>query len=938
MNEGIKNDALDAARSIALPSRLAMKIGKAVTGFDFILFDWLAYVEQRVIDAIMDPKERYLIINVPPRAGKALTISTPIPTPDGWKAMGDIETGDRVYGPDGTETLVVHAHAPYEAETYLVTFDDGSTIECDGQHLWTTIDKAHAAAWSGHRGPGWSDDWWDWSAPGKGAGGRGGGTKESTGKPRTGTKATTRSAIEIRDAMASGEVPRIPNGRIEGPDVDLPIDPYLLGYWLGDGTTAEPAITVGNEDLPELLAAMTRAGVEVSVQCRDYSPTVSNVRLLGERAKFSQLGLLGDKHIPSMYLRASTRQREALLAGLMDSDGCAYRATADIAQQNARIACGITELVVSLGGKVTTRTREAQISGRSTGRTVFVQRVTTTFNPFSLTRKATRWADAAAVAKMGLRGQRIISAIEPTGKTSTVRCLTVDHPSALYLAGPQMVPTHNTTYSGVFLPAWFLGMFPALRVIFVSYSDDYSLQYGRAVRTILDKFGKLFGVGVDKQAQSASDWRMKDSFGGMLSTGVGGVLTGYGGNLIIVDDIIKNIQEARSDTIKRMHELWFDTTLLTRLEPGGTLILTATRWADDDLTGRLIERMKQPDYDGPQWEVIALPALAEPAPEEITEMSEEDLAAWTDLLGRHYGESLNPERRDAASYRMLRDGGLGQYEWSCLYQQTPTNADGGMFPRTKWKHWNRANLPQRFSRRIRVWDLATTEGGGDWTVGTLMARSHTGDLYVLDRKRVRASTGNVEALVKATALEDGYDVMIGIELEKAGAGKTVVEHYQRELVGYHVKAMKIEGTKEQRATPYSNAQQGGRVWLPADAEWLEEWKKEHAGMVGNGVRPRHDDQIDTAAYCVLELLGVGGVEAFIPGQDNQPGMEEPLTQERQMELLARQAQAVSHAGGVGSPQGHGYPAHLVALWHQNDELEPEDGHGSEDPLELVGLG
>ena len=938
MNEGIKNDALEAARSIALPSRLAMKIGKAVTGFDFVLFEWLAYVEQRVIDAIMDPNERYLIINVPPRAGKALAVDTPIPTPDGWKSIGDIQTGDVVFGPDGTETEVLHAHAPYIAETYAVTFDDGSTIECDGRHLWSTIDKPHAATWTEHRGAGWADDWWAWRGPGKGAGGRGGGTKDSTGRPRTGTGATTRTASEIRAAMAAGETPRIPNGRIEGDDVDLAIDPYVLGYWLGDGTTAEPAITVGNADLTHVVTALSNAGIAVSQQCRDYSPTVTNVRMLGIRAAFTNLGLLGNKHIPDVYLRASARQRRQLLAGIMDSDGSASGSEATLAQQNHALAGQVAELVASLGGKVTHAERPAVCNGVVTGATVYVQRVITTFNPFQMERKATRWEAQSTRAKMGLRGQRIVKSIEPTGRSAAVRCLTIDHPSALYLAGRQMVPTHNTTYSGVFLPAWFLGMFPALRVIFVSYSDDYSLQYGRAVRTILDKFGKLFGVGVDKQAQSASDWRMKDSFGGMLSTGVGGVLTGYGGNLIIVDDIIKNIQEARSDTIKRMHELWFDTTLLTRLEPGGTLILTATRWADDDLTGRLLERMKQPDYDGPQWEVIALPALAEPAPEEITEMSEEDLAAWTDLLGRHYGESLNPERRSAASYRSLRDGGLGQYEWSCLYQQTPTNADGGMFPRTKWKHWNQANLPHRFSRRIRVWDLATTEGGGDWTVGTLMGRSHTGDLYVIDRKRVRASTGDVEKLVKATALEDGYDVMIGIELEKAGAGKTVVEHYQRELVGYHVKPMKIEGTKEQRATPYSNAQQGGRVWLPAGVEWLEEWKKEHAGMVGNGVRPRHDDQIDTAAYCVLELLGVGGVEAYIPGQDSPPGMEEPLTQERQMELLARQAQAVSRAGGVGAPEGHGYPAHLLTLWHQHDELEPEDGHGSEDPLELVGLG
>lgn len=496
----------------------------------------------------------------------------------------------------------------------------------------------------------------------------------------------------------------------------------------------------------------------------------------------------------------------------------------------------------------------------------------------------------------------------------------------------------KTTYSGVFLPAWFLGMNPSKRVMFVSYSDDYSVQYGRAVRTILEKYGAMFGVGVDKSAQSVSDWKMRNSFGGMLSTGVGGVLTGYGGDLIVVDDVIKNIQEARSDLIKRTHEAWFDTTLLTRLEPGGTLILTATRWAEDDLSGRLQERMSRPGYDGPQWEVLALPALAEPPPDELVAMSEDELVAWRDILGREFGQSLNPERRSADYYRSMRDGGLGLYEWSCLYQQYPTNADGGMFPRTKWKHWNPANLPHWFTRKIRVWDLATTEGGGDWTVGTLMARSPAGDLYVLDRRRVQLSTGDVKALVKAVAQEDGYEVMIGIELEKSGAGKTVVEDYQRDLIGYQVKPMKIEGSKEQRATPYSNAQQAGRVWLPFGAEWLEEWKKEHAGMIGNGVRPRHDDQIDTAAYAVLELLGVEGVQAYVPGQDNPPGMDEPLTQERQMELLVRQSQAVRQSSGVLGPERDGYPAHLVAIWNQDQELRADDGERSEDPAELVGLG
>lgn len=426
----------------------------------------------------------------------------------------------------------------------------------------------------------------------------------------------------------------------------------------------------------------------------------------------------------------------------------------------------------------------------------------------------------------------------------------------------------KTFYSGIWLPGWFLGMFPNKRAMFVTYADDFSVRFGRSVRTILDRFGKeYFGVGVDRSAQAASDWQMANSLGGMLSTGIGGVLTGLGGDLIVIDDVLKNIQEARSQATKRMHADWYDSTLRSRLEPGGTIIITATRWAEDDLTGTLLERMQLPDYEGDHWEVIALPALAEPTFDEALLMTDDEMALWTDVLGRHVGESLNPEKYSAEQYRRIKANNADQFTWSCLYQQNPVLPDGGMFPRSKWAYWNPQNQPP-IGKQVRCWDLATTEGGGDWTVGTKMGQSPREDLYVLDRKRGRWSTSDVEDIVKATAVEDGYGCVIIIEQEKAGAGKTVVEHYQRILPGYTVVPGKAsDGTKEQRATPYSAMQQLGRVWLPEHATWLEEWKKEHSGMMGDGRRPRHDDQIDTAAYCALHLLGNQSSDIWVPGQD-----------------------------------------------------------------------
>jgi predicted phage terminase large subunit-like protein len=191
-----------------------------------------------------------------------------------------------------------------------------------------------------------------------------------------------------------------------------------------------------------------------------------------------------------------------------------------------------------------------------------------------------------------------------------------------------------------------------------------------------------------------------------------------------------------------------------------------------------------------------------------------------------------------------------------------------MFPRNCWQYWNNGNLPT-ITRRVRVWDLAASAESGDWTVGVLMGVSPSGDIYVLERERFKLASHEVEQRVKAAAARDGFAVKIIIEQEKAGAGKTVVEHYQRELRGYTVEPGKVDGTKEERATPYSSMQQQLRVWLPEGAEWLDEWRNEHRAMIGDGRRGRHDDQIDAAAFGVRDLLQFGASDIWIPGEMRQ---------------------------------------------------------------------
>ncbi len=474
--------------------------------------------------------------------------------------------------------------------------------------------------------------------------------------------------------------------------------------------------------------------------------------------------------------------------------------------------------------------------------------------------------------------RRLLSAI---GDTSRRRFVSISMP-----------PRHGKSiYCSVFLAAWFLGMYPEKNVILISYSEDYALQWGRVVRDILTRYGKpLFGRTVDKGASSNTDWKMERSIGGMISVGVGGGITGRGGDLIIIDDLIKNRQEAASDATKKYHREEYDSSIRTRLEPGGTMVVVATRWAVDDLPGHLHEERAS----GDQWEFIDFPALAL-LPREV-----DDFEQWEDELGRRVhqvedaegnvelvGDALWPEREPTENLLQTR-ASIDPLVWAALYQQNPALSSDLMFRPENWQEYPniyRRELMGACSRLVRVWDLAASDKKGDWTVGCLMGEHRSGLLYVFDVIRMRKNATAVEEIVLETAKADGAAVKILIEQERAGAGKSVLQHYQKMLMGYIVAPAQAEASKESRAQTYSSKQGAGLIYIPDEAAWKKDWVKEHEGFPNI----RHDDQVDTGAYAFNELtLGWGGESAFFsPVQSRRPLVWGGDPQAAALALMAR---------------------------------------------------
>lgn len=198
------------------------------------------------------------------------------------------------------------------------------------------------------------------------------------------------------------------------------------------------------------------------------------------------------------------------------------------------------------------------------------------------------------------------------------------------------------------LPAWYLGTFPDRRVMLASYSAEFASDWGLKARRLIEEHGHLFGVRVSSDSAAKSNWTIDRHGGGMVTAGIGGPFTGRGCNLMVIDDPIKNNEDALSPTIRDKHWDWWLSTASTRLEPSGSVLLMMTRWHPDDLAGRLLKEHSA------EWEVLSLPALA----------------GHDDPLHRQPGEALWPQQWPTHDLERIK---LNQtaYWWRAMYQQQP---------------------------------------------------------------------------------------------------------------------------------------------------------------------------------------------------------------------------------------------------------------------------
>lgn len=623
----------DALEVLARPLRreeLKAPAIRALDDFDLfrrrylgrVTLPWHTQAAERIVEGIDSEHKEFMVLNAPPGGGKALALDTPLPTPTGWTTMKDVQVGDELLGADGRPCRVTFkSEVFYGHDCFEVRADDGASVIADANHLWPV--RLHGEGQYKHTGRP--------DSPGK------------TGPKTRGVSGIRTQTTRFLSRRRSKRPQLAVTAPLDLPDVDLPVDPYVLGVWLGDGHSDGARITCHPDDASHYLSEFTKAGVLTSTtstrdythiglrrdhsicgrghrrpagqgcpECgavgyrqRKYGETSPEPTQVGVHTWLRRLGLLHNKHVPDLYLRGSARQRLALLQGLVDTDGhVSSRGQTEFTSTNRRLADAVLFLARSLGVKASISEGRAMLDGRDCGAKYRVR----FYHP-----QAARLPRKAERCRAGVRTPHRYLTVTPVESVPT-QCIQVDSPDHLFLAGEGLLVTHNTTLlTDVCL--WVTVRNRRIRGVYGSRVYNNAERVTRRMRRYLERTTPVqakpedvaSGLAVDAEACLALDyglfrpptridlWRASEFIVAQdddtpidekePTWSAVGMDTGFLGNrydLIVWDDLVDNTTIRTVDAIEAQRK-WYDDEAESRLEPAGAMFLVGQRFAANDL-------------------------------------------------------------------------------------------------------------------------------------------------------------------------------------------------------------------------------------------------------------------------------------------------------------------------------------------------------------------
>lgn len=418
-----------------------------------------------------------------------------------------------------------------------------------------------------------------------------------------------------------------------------------------------------------------------------------------------------------------------------------------------------------------------------------------------------------------------------------------------------MPPRHGKSLlASQYWPAWHLGNYPHHEFINTSYAQSLQMDFSRKIQELVKSsdYHLLFGnLGVTKKNEAIERWSLFDydekrrTGGGILAAGIGGPISGRGAHIFLIDDPVKNREEAESATLRETAKSWYSSTAYTRLAPGAGIVIIQTRWHDDDLSGHLLAEMRiaekemaaangvWPD-DADRWRTIDFPAIA-----------------TTNEKYRHIGEPLHPERYDLLALRKIKRT-LAPRDWAALYQQNPQVDEGAYFQKKYFRYYK---IAPPYLDIYAAGDLAISKKEhADWTVFYVVGKDDNGHLYFLEEYRGRWDAREI------------VDVMFEIHkkwkprhfgLEKGQISLTIdaflmQRKKEEELFDLHIEELPPgKQDKEMRARTIQGLMSLGQVLWPEGALWVDDAINELLRFP-SGVK---DDRVDAAAWIGKMVAG-----------------------------------------------------------------------------------